>query len=602
MNAVIEPGILARGEGESPASPARRIYAGQDYPQAPSDAPAAYVALMPTDDEWSRDTLLRATVADALQRNGRIFDEDTLEATIEQAAAPGGVLAGLAPTWKLQRGETRDDGRVSPPFLGYGIELPAATQRALLTSAAAIAARQQAAGPAPVDGAIDELRTLAKAEGATDILRTLAAMEAAIKAGQAANAEGERVDAVAVRALTEFAARMGKEREAAKITEGYVALRGLEAGVRTIGQDVGRVFNGRDPLTRQPLNTDQRVESAFNLVGNGFKLAGEVGAAAQLFGLGGRFASTLIGIAPAGVAIVGFAAGIYGLVKKVREAINEPKWEEFRARFPLAEDMEPKQFLKAAMRQIAGMPTDGENGLSTASRVLEIMGQNPETRERFLAFLRGKGQSGQLLDALDKGQFDGISQAQAAELARATKGFSREFLEHEIDDTKRYVKDRDGDRTRGTYLLDGEWRAQAERNTNKVGGTVEEVLRVGGILTGAAEQVIGSFKDMLGQVRGGVQVEGKALDAQQQGNLAAATAAAAAKGGLTRVDALLTSNDGSTLFAVQGDPQSEARRMVAVDIASGAKQSVELSERVRVAALPAPTQDAAQQELLQRGM
>src|SRR5690606_38880012 len=106
---------------------------------------------------------------------------------------------------------------------------------------------------------------------------------------------------------------------------------------------------------------------------------------------------TLIGVAPVGIAVVGFAAGVYGLVKKIREAVNEPKWEEFRARFPLAEDMEPKQFLKAAMRQVSGMPTDGENGLSTASRVLELMGRNPETRERFLAFLEQKGQPRELL-------------------------------------------------------------------------------------------------------------------------------------------------------------------------------------------------------------
>ena len=605
MNAVIDPNASNGAAGVARALPPRRLYAGQGYPGEgePQGAAADYTMLVPTDDAWSHDTLMRATVADALQRNGKVVDEDTLEATVAAASAPGGVLADADPAWKLQPGQTRADGRASPPFLGYAIELPATTQRTLVEQASDIATRQQAAGPVPVDGALAELRSLAAGNGANDVLQTLAALEAAIKAGQVANAEGQRVDAVAVRAMVEFATRMGKEREAARIMERYTALKGVEGDVKDVGQDITRVISGRDPLTGRPLNTDQRVEAAFGLVSNGFKLVGDLGAAAQLLGVGGRFASTLIGIAPAGIAIVGFAAGVYGLIKKVREAINEPQWDEFRARFPLAEDMEPKQFLKAAMRQIAGMPTDGDNGLSTASRVLEILGQNPETRERFLGFLRQKGQSEELLDALAAGKFDGIGKEQAAELARASKGFAREFLEHEIDDTRRYVKDRDGDRTRGTYLLEGQARSDAERNTNKVGGTVDEVLRIGGILVGSADQVVGSFQALLGQLRGGVQVDGKALDAQQQRNLAAATAAAAAGAGLGRVDHLLPSNDGRKLFAIQGNPQSEARRMVAVDIATGVAQSVESSNRQREAALPAmPVQSASQQEQVLRGM
>lgn len=604
MNAVIEPNAGNGAAVAAPALPPRRLYAGQGYP-AEGQAPAAadYTVLVPTDDEWSRETLMRATVADALQRNGKVVDEDTLEATVAAASAPGGALADAQPAWKLHPGETRADGRVAPPFLGYEIALPAATQQALVTQAGGIATQQQAAGPEPVDGAIAELRALAVSNGASDVLQTLAALEAAIKAGQAASTDGQRIDAVAVQALVEFATRMGKEREAAKLMERYTALKGVEDDVKRVGQDIGRVFNGRDPLTGKPLSTDQRVESAFALVGNGFKLVGDLGAAAQLLGVGGRLASTLIGIAPAGIAIVGFAAGIYGLVKKVREAINEPQWEEFRARFPDAEGMEPKQFLKAAMRQIEGMPVDAENGPSTASRILELFGRNPETRERYLAYLRGKVEPDSLVDDLAAGRFDGMSKQQAAELARVSRDSARDFIEHEIDDTKRYVKNKDGDRTRGTYLLEGQARAEAERNGNKVGGTVDEVLRVGGILVGSAEQVVGSFQELMGKLKGGVQLEGKALDAQQQRNLAAAAAAAAAGGGLTGVDALLTSKDGSKLFAVQGDPQSETRRMVAIDIATGAAQSVDASNRQREAALPAPpVQSAVQPEHVQRGM
>lgn len=589
------------GNAGNPSSTLTRFprrYAGQGEPQASA---RDYTALVPTDDDWSRDTLMRAVVADALQRNGKVVDEDTLEAAVAAASGPGGVLADANPAWKLYPGETRNDGRASPPFLGYALDMPVSAQRMLLAQADGIATQQQVA-PVPVDGAIAQLRALAAGNGQGDIVATLAAIEAAIAAGQAARASGQPVDAAAVRALVEFATRMGKEREAARILERYTAIKGVESDAKAVGQDIARVFNGRDPLTGRPLNTDQRVESAFSLISNGFKLVGDLGAAAQLLGVGGRLASTLIGIAPAGIAIVGFAAGVYGLVKKVREAINEPQWDEFRTRFPLAEDMEPKQFLKAAMRQIAGMPTDGDNGLSTATRVLELMGQNPETRERFLAFLGQKGQSGDRVDALAAGKFEGWSKQQSAEMARASKGYVREFLEHEIDDTKRYVKDRDGDRTRGTYLLTGEAKADAERNGNKVGGAVDEVLRVGGILVGSAEQVVGSFQRLLGQLKGGVQVDGKALDVQQQRNLAAATAAAAAGAGLDRVDHLLPSNDGRKLFAIQGDPQSETRRMVAIDITTGVAQSVDASNRQREAAVPVAPVQSLPQEQVQRVM
>lgn len=586
MNAVADK---AQGH-DTGAAPVveRRRYAGQGTTQS---VPLDYTVLLPADGEWSRDTLMRALVADALQRNGKVVDEDTLEATVAAASAPGGVLSGANPAWKLYPGATRSDGRASPPFLGYALDMPVTAQRTLLAQADGIAT-QQAAAPVPVDGAIAQLRALAAGNGQSDVVATLAAIEAAIAAGQAARASGQPVDAAAVRALVEFATRMGKEREAARILERYTAIKGVESDARVVGQDIARVFNGRDPLTGRPLNTDQRVESAFNLIGNGFKLVGDLGAAAQLLGVGGRLASTLIGIAPAGIAIVGFAAGVYGLIKKAREAILEPQWDEFRARFPLAEGMEPKQFLKSAMRQIAGMPLDEGNALSTSTRVLEILGQNPDTRGRFLAFLKGKVEPDSLVDALAAGKFESLDKQQAAELARASKGYAREFLEHEIDDTRRYVKDRDGDRTRGSYLLAGEAKANAERNTNKVGGTVDEVLRVGGIVIGGTRDFDAMLRDMLGKVKG-VDLSGKALTDQQRTNLAGATLAAAAVAGLTQVDHLLPSKDGSKLFAVQGDPRSEARRMATIDLSAGVDQSVEDSSRLATSGALSRTQPDA---------
>lgn len=584
MNAITQDSTPSAG-----AEP--RLYAGQ---AATLPAPADYTVLLPADGQWPRATVLRAVVADALQRNGRVVDEDTLDATV---AAADARVAPDALVWQLQAGESRA-AAAAPPFHGYAVAMPATLQQSLLAHAGQWSAQRDSAPP-PLGATITGLRTLAVAEQDDEVARTLEAMEAALQAGHAAHAEGQPLDAVALRGVLEFATRMGKEREAAKILERYTALKGVASDAKALGHHAERVFNGRDPVTGKPINSEQRVDAAFNLIDSGFRMIGNLGAAAQLLGVGGSVARTLIGVAPAGIAIVGFAAGVYGLVKKIRETINEPQWEEFRTRFAGAEDMEPKQFLKAAMRQIEGMPVDAGNGASTASRILELFGTNPETRARYLAFLQGKVEPDTLVDALAAGRFDALSTEQAAALGRASKGYAREFLSLEIDDTRRYVKDRDGDRTRGTYLLEGEFREQAERNTNKLGGTFDEVLRVGSVVLGGGREFDAMLREMLGMVRG-AGAAGQSLGDAQAANVAGAAISAASAAGLSRVDHVLASKDGTRLFAVQGDPTSETRRMVAIDVAAASRQAVDARDRNAQQEVRQPAQELEPQATLSR--
>ena len=601
MDAITQPSAAADVPATSP-TPTRRMYAGHGQPQ---DAPADYTVLLAADDEWSRETVLRAVVADALQRNGKVVDEETLDATIASVSADTGPLGNDALVWKLQQGESRDDGRVAPPFHGYAAAMPAQLQRSLLAYAGDWSSRRDASPPPPLDASIAQLRSLATTQGQSDVARTLEAIDAAIRAGQAVSAAGQPVDAVALRTVLEFATRMGKEREAAKILERYTAIKGVASDAKTIGREAERVFNGRDPLTGKPLNTDQRVDAAFNLLSAGFQVAGEIGNLALMFGArNSGLVAGLIGVAPAGMAIVAFAAGAYELIKKAREALLQPQWDEFRARFPGAEGIEPKQFVSATMRQIAGMPTDPGNAASTSSRVLELLGGNPETRQRFLAFLKGKVEPDSMVDALATGRLDGLGKEQAAELARAAKGSARDFLQHEIDDTKRYVRDRDGDRTRGSYLLEGAARAGAERNTNQLGGAVDEVLRVGGILTSTGNQLHARFNDMLGKVKevSGLQVDGRALGEEQHKRLAAAVVAAT---GQLPVDALVMNKAGTHLLAVS-NPQSESRQIVSIELDAALKQSIEASSRMAAAnpVVVLTQADAAQarHDAIQRGM
>ena len=99
MDAITQPSAAADVPATSP-TPTRRMYGGHGQPQ---DAPADYTVLLAADDEWSRETVLRAVVADALQRNGKVVDEETLDAR-------------LATMWELvqSQGERLPDADLHP--------------------------------------------------------------------------------------------------------------------------------------------------------------------------------------------------------------------------------------------------------------------------------------------------------------------------------------------------------------------------------------------------------------------------------------------------------------------------------------------------------
>lgn len=578
MNAVVEDPRDSGTQASTANMP--RLYAGQGAPVA---TPADYVSLLPTDQALDRATVLRAFVADALQRNGRTVDEETLAATIAYAQTPSGGLADVAFALGPQTGATIASGSATlPDFKGYALTIPATEQRNLLDYAATWTTQHQAAKATETPDAalalIAQIRALANTAGAGSVVATLDNIEAAIKSGNAASAAGASVGESALRGVLEFAARSGHERDAAKVLERYTALKGITDDAKKISDDAQRVFHGIDPATGKPINADQRVDAAFDMVSNGFKTAGEIGVTATLFGAAETgLVGSLIGIAPAGIAIVAFAEGAYHLIKHLREKILEPQWNEFRERFPFAEGLEPKHAITAAMRQIAGMPTGADNAVATATRIIDLLGESEETRGRFLAFLKTKVQPASLVDAIAEGKgLTSLSAEDAAKVARAAKGSAREFLDLELKDTKHYIHQKDSERQRGAYLP-----ASVDRTTTlgKVQAGLGEGVRVLDILTSSANELNGMVKDMLGKVKGVDGAPSKLTDAQQH-NLAAAIIPAAKNAGLTQVDHLLPSADGSKLFAVQGDPQSATRKMVAIDIGSAANQSVEVSSRL----------------------
>lgn len=595
MDATVESGPAATGNQDATAGIARR-YAGQGGIQ---DHLRPYTALLPADDEWSRDTVLRAIVADALQRNGLVVDEDTLEATIASFGSSDGALAGVALTWKLHPGETRSDGRMAPPFHGYAVDMPTELQSSLLAYATQWSAQRDARPEAPVDGALAELKGLARKHDHHEVATTLEAIQAGIETGTVAHQNGKPLDSVAMAAVLEFATRTGREREAAKILERYAAIKHVADEARNLGANAGRVFNGRDPLTGKALNTDQRVDAAFDLLDGGFKLAGGAGNVALMMGArNAGLVGALVGVAPVGVAIVAFAAGAYQLIKHAREALLAPRWDEFRERFPFAVGMEPKHAISGVMRQIAGMPTDAGNALSTATRILEGLGQNHETRERFLAFLKQKVDPDSLVEALASGKgLDRLSAEQTMQLARVAKASAKDFLGLELKDVRRYLRDHDGERERGAYLPSTTTKEAVSRNGGRAGGALEGGLRTAAILTSGAHALNGLYKELLGKLQE-TPGAGK-LDAQQQRNLAAALVPLAREGGMSGVDHLFLSRDGSKVFAVQGDPKSPASQMVSLELASGSRQSMETSSQLAArytadASSPAPAAQASQ--------
>ena len=164
------------------------------------------------------------------------------------------------------------------------------------------------------------------------------------------------------------------------------------------------------------------------------------------------------------------------------------------------------------------------------------------------------------------------------QLAQAVKAASSEFLDLELKDVKRYVRDRDGERERGAYLLPVTAQQPGNRNADRLGGAIDEGLRAAVILTSGAHALNGLYRDLLGKVQ---QSEGAGkLDVQQQKNLAGALVPLARDGGLSRVDHLFLSRDGNKVFAVQGDPTSPVAQMVSVEIASASRQTLETSSQL----------------------
>lgn len=568
---------------------APRLFAGQEPTQA---GVAAYTMLLPTDAQLDPAVVARAYVADILQRNGTLVDAETLDGLVAFARDTPATAAALAqPAWRLQSGPTRADGQPAAPFLGYAVPVPVAAQQSVLQQAPQIAQQIQTQAP-PIDALIAQLRALAAGADEPGIVKTLDAVQSGIGSGRASDAAGNPIGESALRGVLEFAARMGREKEAAKILERYTAIKGVSADARQLGENAQRVFRGIDPATGQPIHTDQRVDAAFNLVSNGFKLAGDIGSTALLFGArAGGWAGALIGVAPVGVAVVAFAAGIYGLIKQAREAALAPQWEEFRERFPFAEGLKPKDAISRAMRQITGMPTGPDNAVSTSTRILELVGHDPQTRERYLAFLKQKVEPDSLVDALAQGRgLSGLTAEQAMLLAKASKQSVKEFFELELKDVKAFLRDRDGERERGAYLtVRAEPPRSAEQRAAQTRGDIGESLRVLGIAVGAAMQIGDTYKDLLGKLKG-IGAVGE-FSAEQQKNLAGSVLAASRQAGMPSVDALMLSRDGSKLIAVS-NPQSEARQTVAVDLQAGARQSVETSSQLiaqqAVVATPGP--------------
>lgn len=584
MNAVVSP--------DRPIDASPRVYAGQGQPNAQV---SAYTVLLPSDSELDDATVARAMVADILQRNGRVVDEDTLNAMVAYSRT-----AGLGdPDWKLQAGVDRADGRPGTPFLGYALNVDAAQQQALLDHAGQWIAERDAQGPQPVDDLLTELRNLAETAGQKDVVKTLDAVQQGLDAGRAADAEGAPLGESALRGVLEFASGMGKEREAAKILERYTAIKSVAKDAKDLGQNAERVFNGRDPATGKALDTDARVDSAFDMLNGGFKLAGGVGSTAMLFGARATgWAGALVGVAPAGMAIVAFAAGAFELIKRAREALLAPRWDEFRERFPFSEDMQPKKAVSKVLRLVEGMPVGPDNAAGTVERITALFGQNPDTRDRFFAFLRQKGQHDELVDALASGKLNALDPNQAALLAKLSKDSAKEFLDLEMKDVKRFVRDRDGERERGAYLLPENLRKEPY-TPQRLQGDLQEAARVATLLSSSTHALSGLFKDMLERIKDNPAL--KTLDAQQQKNLAAATVASMRENGLDRADQLVTSKDGTRLFAIQGDAQSDHRRISALDIASASRQPLEASSRQAAAAaeavsvLPQQTQQQARE-------
>lgn len=457
LSALVELANISELAPQSAPTDARspKLLIGEGKPH---ETVREYVVLIPSDHDIDQRALMREIIADVLLRNGRAVDDVALDQIAEASRRPDGnfdfdrhdggsnmARRGLYPG----PGGTR--------FEGYSLQLKEDFQQAVLTHADALR------GP-PLDGSaaskeralavIARLKDLAGAAGATAAKEALDALEQAIKAGDGSALEGYGSAVAIFKTVIEFAKLAGVAGEAADLLGRVGGMFALPVDAARLGQSAYKLYSGLDPVTGKPLNTDQKVEAALELLDAGFNVATDVGQIAAIGGSTG-LAQAMATAAPPVAIILCWAKLNYEVLKLGREAYNSIAQYEFNQRFPRDQGQSSAQAVQSLLLRVEGLPTSENNAALTTRRIVHGAFNNIDTAVRFRIYLgRSIGQENVTRIVQDK--VEGISPAEMTKIAEATKQAVREFVALEHKDVKEYVLAKGGLRRGDSYFTPAE--------------------------------------------------------------------------------------------------------------------------------------------------
>lgn len=442
-----------------------------------------YIVLIPSDVELSPQDVMRRYVTDVLVRNGQPATADFIEKMVGELARDGfdfdasrsGNNAAALREWG---GPTDKDGKPGPNITGYGATLTKDFQTAILSQSLL----QQ--GPALTDSPESTQRMLdlvtamklsAAGAGNGDAKAAFGVIEAMINAKKFAQENPNNSEAIkaldgaaigvgTIKTVVEFLNRTGMDDRAAELLGRMTSSFSLPVEAGKFAESLYKTYTGTDPRTGKPLTESQRIDAGIDTLENGLGASISAGKIAGMFGAAG--AETLAGAVAVPATIVVVQLKMMKAVHDERvKALNAIGEEKFSERFPMhgdsssAKKPQSEERYGAIIRRVDGMPAGEGNANSTVSRILDTF-KNPQTRERFVEYIKQRTNLDGAVDAINDGKQPGIDKKQLSELADFMKLKVRPFMDLEIADQKSCVVGIGGGITKimpdpGEYLKKG---------------------------------------------------------------------------------------------------------------------------------------------------
>jgi hypothetical protein len=576
----------------------------------------SYVLLIPSDRDIDPESLMREAITDVLRRNGYPCDQKTVDTLVEAQRGEDGrfdfdrnTAGAQDATRDVRGGPTDKDGVRGPSIQGYSIVLRQDFQESVVAGAAKRFADELAESPDSRQKIIDvlsKLKDIAGATGNKEMENTLNTLALTMKTQDNHSViDGSKAGVSSLKAVMEFAKKSGLDQEASDALGRMTAVFSLPLDSADFCKKIYGVYTGVDPNTGKSLTSRERSNMVLDVASTGFSIADSAAKVSILLGASETGAALTVGSLATGAgAAVAWVKVMKDVVERGQDAINNMAALNFNERFPPALGGTPQDTIASILRKTEAMPTQGQNALSTVSRIIDSFdGDHGETRARFIAYLKKIVDPDSVIDKLAAKKYSDIQLTgpEMERLAKHVKGAVNSFMELEIADVKHCT------------LPEGGMRI-FPKHAEKKGEYLDQPLPGGGKQTDVTkpepapkaprpptelEKILypglhnKPFEKMLDDVRPGKGLTG-GLNESERANVTAALGLSAAKSGLKDVDTVMLSKDGTRLIAVHGDERSEFCKTASVVIQDAmtqpANQSLARTAEVQAANYAATVQ------------